>query len=74
MDIYTELRDFAYNYSTNWTQDQIESAPRHLLDSAIQNALDSYEPWADDRTWQEYVGSSLAYFADEYAKEHFIGA
>tara|TARA_R110002072_G_C7625310_1_gene506390 strand:- start:118 stop:342 length:225 start_codon:yes stop_codon:yes gene_type:complete len=74
MDIYTALRDFAYNYSTSWTQEQIENAPRHLLDSAIQNALDSYEPWADDRTWQEYVGSSLAYFADEYAKEHFIGA
>ena len=74
MDIYTELRDFAYNYSTNWTQEQIENAPRHLLDSAIQNALDSYEPWNDDRSWQEYVGSSLAYFADEYANEHFKGA
>lgn len=74
MDIYKELRDFAYNYSTNWTQEQIESAPRHLLDNAIQNALDNYEPWADDRSWQEYVGSSLAEFAYEYAEEHFKGA
>lgn len=73
MGIYEELRDFAYNYSTNWTREQIESAPPHLLNQAIQNALDNYEPWADDRSWQEYVGSSLEYFADEYAKEHFKG-
>ena len=74
MDIYEQLRDFAYNYSTNWTQEQIESAPRHLLNNAIQNALDNYEPWNDQGTWQEYVGSSLAYFADEYAKANFKGA
>jgi len=55
------LRDWAYRYCSNFTQEQIEAAPREWLQQSIQNAIDTYDSEMD-MTWDEIVGNSLAYF------------
>jgi len=55
------LRDWAYRYCSNFTQEQIEAAPHEWLQESIQNAIDTYDP-KGDQTWDEIVGASLAYF------------
>ena len=57
-----ELRDWAYRYCSDFTQDQIEAAPCEWLQQSIQNAIDTYDPENLDMTWNEIVGASLAYF------------